>query len=226
MLSIDEIDTSKFIYDPKAKGFVEEMQKEEMFDFRMKPTRPVLTEKAALTYICLMYDLNSKFLEKELDIIKRKEIVGKMCGFPYTDEEGFSKYAIELMSGQVPVFNDALTHYLYLSNSIFLQRLASLEYNYEKEIRKSFDEYDGKKHDLLDKELAGIVKMREKIFGGHESHELHKALSKKLRKISQQLRIEQVNEELKINPVLAGYSPYFDGYMPGEPKYEGDSIPG
>lgn len=216
MDSLIGIDTSEWIYNPKSPTFLRDMEEEQPFRFKVKGC----TKESALVYICLMYDPKSKLFQREKDSIKRKEQAGKIAGFPYNEKTGFDKYCIGYMSGQSSIFNDAIAHYIFLSNSIYVQRLVSLEFNYEKLIRESFDNYDSKMDKLISDALESIEKLRQRVFGGDEVHALQQALSKKIMNMSDMLRMEAVNEEFEKNG-LEEWNPYPE-YVVEKLKYYGN----
>lgn len=207
------IDTSEFAFNPKSPTFVRDMEAEKPFRFKTKGC----TKESALIYICLMYDPESKLFQREKDSIKRKEQAGKLAGFPYSEKTGFNEYCIGFMSGQWDIFNDAIAHYITLSNSVYVQRLVSLEFNYEKLIRDSFENYDSKMDKLISDVLEDIEKLRNKVFGGDEVYALQQALSKKTTRMSEMLRIEAVNEQYDKDG-LEDFNPYGE-YVEEKLKY-------
>lgn len=221
-MNLTNIDTKNCLFNPKSPAFMDEMGKEPEFNFR--PYKVPLQN--ALTYIVLVYDPESQLFKKEQDSIKRKEHAAIASGMPYTKKEGFSKESIEILLGQNEKVNEAIAKYVCMSNSVHVMALCSYERYYEQLIRDSFTQFknfEPKNTEIIAKLLEKILDLRKKILGGEESYLLHKTLTTKFQKISETLKIENINDQFEENG-LDGFSPY-GNYRPSPLKFAGDNVP-
>jgi hypothetical protein len=218
-MELKNINTSKFIFDPKAEDFEQSMiAKSEIFNLKK-------SRKKYLTYITLLYDPQSELRRNNKDYYNRKFECGKLAGFELK-EGSFDKEVESTFMGDNDSFNRAVVQYIYYSFNNDYKLLFILEEQYNNAMRDYFkiSEFDEKSRKLLTTMKDQIEELETKIFGGTETINTRKALYAGLDSTRERLpRKENELIEFEENG-LVDYSPH-PGYFPEKLKFIGDKIP-
>jgi hypothetical protein len=218
--TLSKINTSRFIFDPKKNGFELEMvDRSYVFDLESE-------RKQWLTYITVVYDLNSEIRRNTREYNQRKIEGAQIAGFNMVDGE-FQKGVEDVLLGKNEDFNRAVVQYVYYNYNNDYKLLYVLEESYNRAIfdqgskLKVVSEKDRK--NLTETKLQ-IEELEERLFGGHETLDMRKALYEGTENIrTRMLRKEGEMEEYEING-LDGFSPY-GKYRPEKLTFVGDRIP-
>ena len=197
-MNLEDINTSKFLVDPKSDHFVDKMKKlSDVFDLDMSD----FSIRKGLTYITLMYDKNSYFRKEIRDFMNRKFEAGMAAGFKLQENKMFPRKVEECMIGVHPSFNQAIIQYAAMQYDMKFIKLISYELNFYKLARDSFMEYDdiGKIKKTMDELSNDIERLQVEIFGGKETDDLIRMLYQGTASIRLRLRPEDMVDEFGIN---------------------------
>jgi hypothetical protein len=224
-MTLDQVDTSRFLVDPKKKNFIDEMVKlSNIFDFSVRG----IGHKKLLIYITLMYDMWSYFRRDVKSFPQRKYEAAVCAGFALKEDGTFDDKIERVLVGSDDDFNKAVVQYVSLHYNLEYAKLVIYEYNYYKLIHKSFSQFDdrGNMRKLIDDLSNDINALEVKIFGGEETMSARKALYEGTSRSRLNLRPEQMVEEFAINK-LRHLSPWgnYDLSRAAEVNFVGDSLP-
>ena len=108
-MTIDDLNTSKFKFDPKSPNFVKNLESFE--EFQVNPPRGY-SRKKLFTYIALMCDPQSDIRKTYSHYGTRKREAALCAGFSLQDDGKFNTSLENLFIGKNPDFNKALVKYL------------------------------------------------------------------------------------------------------------------
>jgi hypothetical protein len=224
-MKLDQIDTSRFLEDPKKHFFIEKLiERSKIFNFKI----PRVSHKKALIYLVLMYDKESYFRKSIPNFLQRKYEAGITAGFKLQDNNEFSSETEEVMLGFNDDFNRAVVEYVSIFYNLEYAKLIVYELNYYKIIKDSFTKFDikGNMKNMLDKMSNEISELEEKIFGGQEAINMRKALYEGTARSRLKLRPEDMIDEFAINK-LRHLSPWGDYNLDSANvvKFVGDHVP-
>lgn len=193
-VTMEEIDTSGFFYDPKDKNFQTTMhRKDPAFTFEHTP----ISNIATLRYITLMYDPNSEIRNNVLSYPTRKRIAAKLAGFKMDDTGKFDKDTEEMLLGQNKYANRAIAQYCFLTLNIHYVAHAAYLDMYFKALEETRGLYDKASRESLDDLQKKILSYEKLILGGNEVTEMKKALYALSRKIELDFTMEAIAKELR-----------------------------
>jgi hypothetical protein len=224
-MTIENIDTSKFLVDPRKTSFIKTLIKSSIvFDIEIKGVSQI----KALTYLILMYDKESYFRKEIKNFLQRKYEAGITSGFALDGEDHFIKEAEDMMLGGNESFNRAVTQYVSMQHSLEYAKLVVYEINFYKLIKDSFSSFDkkGDTKKLIDSISAEINELEEVLFGGKEAINMRRALYEGTARSRLNLRPEDIHEEYAINK-LRHLSPWgnHDLSTATEVNFVGDEVP-
>lgn len=219
-MELKHINTKSFLFDPKSEDFEERMlSRSSIFDLKKH-------RKKYLTYIALMYDIQSELRRNNKDYNNRKFEAGKIAGFELENGR-FNKDVEDTLLGEDDNFNKAVIQMVYYSFNNDYKLLFILEEQYNKamsEYSSKIVDFDEKSRKLLTTMKEQIEEIENKIFGGTETINLRKALYSGIDATRSRLpRVENVLIEFEENGLI-DYSPY-PGYFPEKLKFVGDTLP-
>jgi hypothetical protein len=165
-MELKNINTSKFLFDPKKQGFEKDMlSKDKIFDIKED-------RKKWLTYICLLYDPNSEIRRNVRDYIQRKHDCAFLSGFELNDQKIFDKEIEDRLISEDNKFNKVICKYAYYAFENDYKLLELLINKYDLEIDKKMESLGN----LSDKDRKNLKGMKDdieilvvKIFGGEET---------------------------------------------------------
>ena len=221
-MKLEDINTSKFLFDPKEKDFVSNMIKRSAaFDLELG-----INVKMLLTYVALVYDINSEIRRNaRLDYSQRKVEGAITTGFSMKNKR-FAKDVERLLLGEDDSFNRAIVEYVCLSLNNDYKLLYVLEENYNDMIKdhsNSVKKFTNNDRKLLT-EMSGQIKGLESLlFGGQEVMNARRALYEGTEAIRDRFRLEDAVEKQEKDG-LEDWNP-FPGYTPDNLSFVGDVIP-
>jgi len=227
---LKDIDTSKFLVNPKNPEFKQEMIKlSNVFDFSWGgPNRlKAVSHTKALTYIALVYDKNSYFRKDIKKYLQRKYMAGEVAGFVIKEDGTFKEGAVEnALIGENEYFNKAVIQYAVLQYDIEYAKLVVYELNLHKLLLEAMNAWDkkGDAQKQIETLSSEIAALELKIFGGEETLTARKALYEGTARTRVKLRPEDVQKTSKIR-ALQDWSPYGKDYIPEMIKFVGDKTP-
>jgi hypothetical protein len=206
-MKLDDIDTSRFLEDPKKNLFVERMiARSPVFNLEI----PRVNKKKLLVYLVLTYDKESYFRKDIKSYLERKYNAGIAAGFSVTDNT-FGKEVEDVLVGENDKFNRALIQYVSLQYDIEYGRLIVYELNYYKMLEQSIKKWDerGNLKSLIEGTAGDIRKLEADIFGGEEVLNVRKALYEGTAQSRLRFRPEDIAEGIIMNQ-LKDLSPWGD----------------
>lgn len=216
ILTLDDIDTTKLLYNPKSANFEKRMTEIEEFDFNIDK----VNRKKALTYIVLMYDYNTPLIRLFNELPDRKRNAAIMAGFNI--EGGFAVNVERCIFGKVKAFNRAIVKYLSLSNSTDFSVRAVLEDILFRYMADALEKPNAKTHDTLIKLREEVEKLTISLLRGEETDDIKQALYEGSEQVKLRLTVEDKKELMDKNG-LEDYNPY-PGYKPNRIMYHGSEI--
>jgi hypothetical protein len=221
-INLSNINTSKFTFDPKSPDFEEIMVKRStIFDFPKD-------RKNWLTYLCVVYDVQSEVRRNNSEYMQRKLIGAEIAGFDRKEKTGhFDKYVEERLLGEDEDFNRAICEIVYFMFNNDYKLLELLVDKFDLAIieqRTSLKSITDKDRKLLQVMKSDIEELEQKIFSGKETLNLRKSLYEGVDNLKDKLpRKENEMKEFEKNG-LELWSP-FKGYKPDKLRFVGDKIP-
>jgi hypothetical protein len=204
-MTLNDIDTSKFLEDPKSQSFVENMiKRSKVFDLHIAK----LKQKTILTYLVLVYDKESYFRKDIKSYLERKYKAGILVGFHMSDGR-FDKEVEEVLIGENEDFNRALVQYISLQYDVEYGRLVVYEHNYYKMLDTAIKKWDDKGNlkSLIEDTANDIRKLEIAIFGGEEIINTKRALYEGTAQTGLRIRPEDIVERISMNQ-LEDLSPW------------------
>jgi hypothetical protein len=163
---LKDINTSKFVFDPKSKDFEEKVLLE------VDSADLSKDRKKWFTYLSIVYDPASEIRRNHREYIQRKFIAAQIAGFELDESGRFSNKTEEKLLKQDRNFNKVVCNFcrVILNKDYELYELLIEKFNLE--IRKRQDSGEpldetGRKN--LQAMKADIEELEIKIFGGEES---------------------------------------------------------
>lgn len=222
-ITLDELDTSKFLVDPKSQTFNARLKKKHK-NFMLE-LEAGLPEVRVLKYIALMYDPASELRNNIPHLPSRKRICAKAVGFEIINRK-FSQQVENMLCGEYKQVNRAIVSYCFLTNNIYVVAHSAYQDMYFRALSDSFQGYDKDTikniQDLQDK----LIKNEQMIFGGEEVMKLKEALYAFTSKIDNDIIPEKIVARLEKGDALNDFNPYPDGYIPNKITYAGVELPG
>lgn len=221
-MRLENIHTKNFLADPKSVDFEKELiSRSSIFDLKKN-------KKKWLTYIALVYDVQSELRRNNRDSINRKFEGAKLAGFELNDDGHFSKDIEDILLGKDDHFNQAVNQFVYYQFNNDYKLLYVLEEKYDIQIKEqamSLKPITAKDRENLTETKNQIEELIDKIFGGTETINMLKALYQGLDNVRDRIpRLEVAVDEYEKNG-LDPYCPFPNKYRPNKLKFVGDSIP-
>lgn len=207
-MELKDIDTSKFLYDPKRKESYQKL-------FRFKEFFGA--KEKVIQYIILMYDVSNDEVRNEYPFYpNRKKEVCRMIDLKIT------KDVEDMLIGKKPEVNAMIVKYISLFNNPDLLNLASFYEIYIFLNQKAFSgEFSSAEIKDIEKVNASIKQLTENIFHGKDETELRLELYKTVREQALGIRPEEIAEKLARGEDPLDFNPY-GKYKPGKMKFIGD----
>lgn len=216
-MTLDEINTEDFLFNPKTKRFVENMTKYKVFDI---PTSH-LKQKNALTYVSVLYDKNSELRKLESDLWIRKCKAALVANFRLMDDNKFGSSVEEMMRGDIYYINKAILAYVALQFDSEFQAYIK----YEEELYNYYGKpLDKNSFDLIEKIRGAMIALRDQMFGGDDSRKLRKAINALARVSNDELMPEDVVKKYGIDG-LHDWGQYGKRYRVEKLKFIGNVEP-
>jgi hypothetical protein len=213
-MELKQLNFSKTLFNPLIKGFDDEMiKRSKVFD---------MGDPRILTYIILVYDLQSEYRRNIKEYLRRKTEAGMSAGFKMKDGI-FDRKIEDMMVGESEQFNKAVIEYVSWMHERNYKHLVVLEFNYHKLAIESMKTWDKKRMDLMTEMKDEMEKIELVLFGGEEVQNMRLALYAGTERTKLRIRKEDELEEFELNG-LRDWSPYGD-YIPQKLKFVGDYIP-
>jgi len=221
-VTMEELDTSGFFYDPKDSNFVQKLHKKDpAFSFEHDP----IPNSISLRYVALMYDPNSEIRNNILSYPKRKRIAAKLAGFKLDSTGKFEKIVEDMLLGQNRFVNRAIAQYCFLTLNIYYVTHAAYLDMLFRALEDSGGKYDKETRLAVD-DLQKKVLLHEKmILGGEDVIEMKKALYALSRKIELDFTPEAIAKKIEKGDDLSSMNPYPNNHIPKKPKYVGHRVP-
>lgn len=223
-MTLDQIDTSKFLVDPKSKDFVKSMHElSDVFDFKLYKAN----QKKFLVYLTLVYDKESYFRKDVKNFIQRKYEAAVCADLRLNEDGHFAREVEDVIVGQNSEFNRAIVQYVSMQFNLEYAKIVVYEFNLYKKIQESFSKFDDKglMKNLIDDLSNDISELEKKVFGGEEVTNVRKALYEGTNKSRLNLRPEEMLEEYAINK-LRHLSPWGNYDLDQiQVNFVGDEIP-
>jgi hypothetical protein len=221
-MRLEDIDTSNFRYSPKAGEFKKNMDKiPEFRDVKIEKYEASGKYKA-LTYMTLVWDINSELRHSFPNYLERKYEAGIAAGFKIYKDGCFSKYAEHFMFGKNTSFNRAVVKYLSMMYNREYMNYAVLELRYllvHQDALKTFNKDTLFYMREIEKDMK---KHEEVIFGGDETINMRKLFYARTEQLRLRLTPEDLQEE---ENGLKDYGRYGKEYEVGDLSYFGDELP-
>jgi len=224
MLSLKDISTDRFSFDPKSPDFISKLESaSDIF----KKDIPKVNKKRFLTYCLLMYEPNSELRRTITVLPHRKMMAALAAGFELQPKSNkFSKEVEDVLSGgnidanrmaaEVCMLTMGMDYTAYTAyQRIFVELIASSN---NKDKAKDLIP-------LIAKVRHEVDVLEKKIFGGDEVAAAKKALYITSKKVGLNLRMEDIVERLEKGDDLVEFNEYPDNYKPNKLTYAGEGVP-
>lgn len=166
-MKLEDIDTSKCLFDPKRSDLLETAKKIKEFDVELSYRVSVRT---IIRYIALLYDASSPLWREVRSLPLRKAVAMELAGAK-KDRQGKFERPIELiLEGKNQTVNSMIVKYIVLQNSPNWSKLSAYENLYYMELAKIQNGAYGKTNDIItaiDKLSNAITVLTDEIIGGH-----------------------------------------------------------
>jgi hypothetical protein len=221
-MELKNINTKNFLFDPKDDNFEQKMiERSSVFDLKKD-------RKKWLTYITLVYDLQSEIRRNQRDYTQRKIDAAKISGFELVKDgerkNRFTVYAENTLVGENDDFNRAVIQLIYYMFNNDYKMLFILEEQYNNAMSNyssKLVEFDEKTRKLLTTMKEQIEEIESKLFGGVEVINMRKALYAGIDGARERMPRKEVEIEEYEKNGLIDYSPY-PGYTPNKIVFAGD----
>lgn len=165
-MKLEDIDTSKCKIDPKG-DLMQQIRKHKPFNRKLSYR---ISVKKVLTYIILLYDVNSPLLREVRRLPERKAVAMEMAGMTVDDKNGKFDRPVELMMmGKHQDINAMIIYYIFLQGNPEWAELVSYEAMFYMETARVMNGIVGKASETI-KNLAVLSKkieeLTQKIVGG------------------------------------------------------------
>lgn len=219
-MKFEDLNTTRFLFDPKKPNFVTGMEKRVPFQFNVDK----VNKEKALTYLVLMYDPRSELWEIGSYGPRKKE-AAIMAGFDINKNTGRFSQAVEnMVLGGHKGFNRAIMEYCHMASGTDMVSLAVYELVHVKASADILTTYDKNSTDLIEKLRKNILELKQRIFGTPNPDELWEALYERLEKERLDLRPETLVEKMKEDG-LKGLNPYGEEYEINPIVFAGEKLP-
>lgn len=220
LLNLDDIDTSKYLIDPKSKNFVSKMKS---YGKEFDEIIEGIEEKKLFTYICLMYDYESELRKMFPELPDRKRNAALIAGFEMVNGV-FDDKVFDLLTGQSKKFNAMIVKYSSLSNSLDHVAYVTLEVLLYHHVSQALDDPKVKTHETVIKIRQEMDTLRQSLLGGNEVQEMKKALYEGAAATRLKITVEDKREIMK-EKGIGDWSPYGEDYDVELPRYYNDELP-
>ena len=219
-MNIKDLDTSKFLYDPKKPSELKRLR-EESPEFAELPTlegdRVRLDQDALNRYVVLMYDKESQLRREYPKIRQRKAAAAQYAGFNLNKKREFRREVEQMLIGQIPEVNRMIVKYVLKYNDPDQLALEMYYEMYQRQVALMLqgiaDPSDYKKiHEVSEKLRTSIAELSEKTLGGQDEASIIKELYADLENLRESMMPEYIADKLAKGEEL-GYNPY-GGYEP------------
>lgn len=218
-MTLDNIDTSKFLADPKSKTFEKDLiKRSKVFDIKVKGAE----RKQVLTYLVCMYDSMTELRRNIKELAARKREAGIIAGFNFDEENGFDQDIENLIVGDVEQFNHAVVEYLFYNYDRDFIHLIILEMKFP-EFMKSIQtgKWAEKTGKMINDFKADMERLEERLYGGSEVLNMRTALRQGVSNLRPKVRIEDQLVEFEKNG-LRNWSPYGPNYVVDKITFAGE----
>lgn len=223
--SLKDIETSKFLVDPKDSNFVQKFNNKISFFKEVQELNGVeyqIDKKKVCTYIALAYDVNG--LRKEIPEGHRvKREAGIAAEFPTTKDKRFEEAYENVILGKFDSVAFAIARYTAKQNNAEYTALVSYIEMLEAAQRESFNSVDQNLYKLIKGLHVDITESTNKLLSENEPVDILNALYSDIETQRTNLRAENIADKLSNGKhPLDGYSPYEDNgksYHPSKMRY-------
>jgi acylphosphatase len=165
-MELKNINTKSFLFDPKSEDFeIKMISKSKVFD--LKEDR-----KKWLTYITLVYDVNSEIRKNYREYMQRKALSADISGFKRNKEDHFEDNVENCLLGEDDNFNKVVCEYSkhIMDKDYKLLQLLINKYDLELDKqREALGSLKEKERSNLNGMKQDIEELVNKIYGGEES---------------------------------------------------------
>jgi hypothetical protein len=215
-MNIEDIDTSRFLYDPKDEKSWKELK-------RFKEFKEHTTSlKTIVPYIIFMYDPANKELDRDYPYLpQRKMKVAEMVGM--VSKGRVPKHIEEILIGKNTQVNAMIVRYLELSGNPDISMLATYKEIYSA-LNKSAMEGEHSQQLIKSIDLVNetIKDLQERILKGKDETDLRAELYITIEGKGLGLRVEDIAEKLlKGEDIFPEANPY-GNYKPQKLKFVDD----
>lgn len=221
MLGLNDIDTSRLLYDPKDKNFVNILEGKipSFAEYQGK-----LNKKKVFMYLVLIYDINSPLRKEIPDFYERKRQASIMVGITPDKKGKFSvdvesmifsedKHIATMLADLIASYSnpDWTEYVMYLG----LREKMLIDVLFSKETKTTI-------HKDISATSAHLKELERNLFGSGEYDELQEA-KKALYARAERDRTGRLRPEVVASNLdEAGENPYGDSYKVGEMEFLGD----
>lgn len=225
-MTLDDINTSGFKFDPKSKTFQNDMETIEEFKFTKTQG---LSKRKLLTYIALMCDPKSDIRKNFNHYGARKKNAALCAGFNIQNNDRFKSELEAILVGKVPEFNKAFIKYLSLSYDTHFVRLNLYQQLSYIMFEKAYTG-DVQAVKLIDILVEKQEKEEAAILEGKESGLMIEELYKQAEQKKLGIKPEDIAYGLSKGKTFAEFSKYGKEYGKdflelGKLRFTGDEIP-
>jgi hypothetical protein len=222
-MTIKDVDTTKFVYNPNATDFVEKLTSVSEY---FKPEIKNVNKRKLLTYICLMYDPQSE-LRKTISVLPhRKMMCALTAGFvlnPRTNK--FNEEIENMLAGGDMDANRMMAEYCLLSMGMdYMAYTAYARIFVDLVAMSSVQDKITNLVPLIAKVRTEVDVLERKIFGGDEVSDMKRALYQTSKQVSLNLRMEDIVSRIEKGDDLADFNEFPDNYIPKPLRYAGKEI--
>lgn len=218
---LEDLNTSKFLFDPKSYGFMSKLEK--MDEFKFDPPKGI-NKYYLCIYITLMCDPQSDIRRTYSHYGTRKRESALCAGFKLGKNERFTQALEDIFIGYNENFNKAFVKYLSLSYDPEFVRINIFQRLLYASLLK-VSEGDQQAIKIADS-LTDKLKSEEKhVFDGDESQNMRKELYQGSLLKELGIKPEDIAFKLSEGDALKEFSKYGIKYEVDEMKFLGDVKP-
>lgn len=220
----DELDVTRFVYDPFAEDLVEQLSVFGEFSTSWGDADKYKTELAR--YIVICYDFNSPMRFRYGDLWDRKRESAVLAGVPVHSSGSFMRPAEDAIIGKNDAVTLAVTKYLMLFGKPALVMLEAALAQFHSETTLMLKGGGDKDTVKVAREMKGYIEeLTKELYGGDEIIEVRKRLYQKMEQRRVQVRPEDFVERIAKGDDLLDGSPYGADYKVDGMKFLSDEVP-
>jgi len=206
-----DLDLTRFLYDPFDPDTIKKLVvKYDEFGFKFINFE---NKKRIVSYIILIFDLNTPLREDILDEHERKRTAALLAGFKVNDGGCFKKEVEDALIGENKDINKAIIRYaMCFSNPDFTMLISFLDMYYKENIDAIGTGATAAKIKNIKDLNITIKKLTKEIFGGEESINLRKALYGSADEMRIALKPEDIATRLEKCEEATDIAPYGEEY--------------